>query len=126
MKLYKVNMPLYAPALAWEGTQDDAKACARANPGSTWEAVEVPTDKAGLLAWLNNNATFYDLERPTTEPEPSKPDVCPACKRTPAAQAKMAAGLDSLVLVERIMAAEGWELARLTEAVIERLCELKD
>lgn len=34
----------------WTGTQADARA---AQGGKDFEAIEVPTDKAGLLAWLN-------------------------------------------------------------------------
>jgi hypothetical protein len=36
----------------WEGTQDDAKRKAR-EYAAKWDQVEVPTDKAGLLNFLN-------------------------------------------------------------------------
>lgn len=46
----------------WRGTQDEAAACRKELVGKGWrrkdietETVEVPTDKAGLLAWLNKN-----------------------------------------------------------------------
>ncbi|WP_066803308.1 hypothetical protein [Sphingomonas asaccharolytica] len=37
---------------SWAGTQDDAKALAKAE-GGTWELSEVPVDKASLLGFLN-------------------------------------------------------------------------
>lgn len=36
----------------WAGTQDEAN---RLWGRGSWEQVEVPTDKPGLLAWLNAN-----------------------------------------------------------------------
>jgi hypothetical protein len=48
MKLYQ------SPDGVWTGTQADAKAHARDN-ATTWKEVEVPVDKAGLLAFLNRH-----------------------------------------------------------------------
>lgn len=72
MKLYRVtwhdrdNGRLYA----WIGTQREAHATLREiwdnyegeradalNDPPVIEPVEIPTDKAGLLSWLNNNFT---------------------------------------------------------------------
>ena len=79
MKLYKITSPfydfgdgasdsVYPQQRRWEGTQADARkrriACEEpfkgvkpANrPRVEVEEVDVPTDKAGLLAFLNTNA----------------------------------------------------------------------
>jgi hypothetical protein len=48
MKLYQ------SPDGVWTGTQADAKAHAR-EAGVSWREVEVPTDKAGLMAFLNEH-----------------------------------------------------------------------
>lgn len=46
-------MRLYVtPNGQWAGTQADAKAIAK-EEGTGWEQVEVPTDKEGLLCFLN-------------------------------------------------------------------------
>lgn len=54
----------------WEPTQDRARAEARrlklaGFTGVTWEQVNVPTDKASLLAFLNSESNTPALE--TTE-----------------------------------------------------------
>jgi hypothetical protein len=46
----------------WQGTQSDASACRRELKEKGFKEIEtkdidVPTDKAGLLAWLNANVT---------------------------------------------------------------------
>lgn len=48
MRLYRT------PAGSWAGTQADAKALAKAD-ATTWAEVEVPVDKPGLLAFLNEH-----------------------------------------------------------------------
>ena len=62
MRLYKITAPTYNDneehnAVAWAGTQADAKATAKAmQPGvykPSIEEVDFPTDKPNLLAWLN-------------------------------------------------------------------------
>lgn len=60
MKLYTITTG--GLTLAWAGTQADAKAAKRdqeaKRPGSppiTWQEFEVPTDKAGLLEFLNKH-----------------------------------------------------------------------
>ena len=50
MKLYQTQNG------RWVGTQADAKA-----DGKNWKAVEVPTDKPSLIAWLNQNSLFIDV-----------------------------------------------------------------
>lgn len=51
-------MRLYRTATgAWAGTQADARATCLddAIPATAWEEIDVPTDKAGLLHWLDRN-----------------------------------------------------------------------
>jgi hypothetical protein len=69
-------MRLYTTGSQWAGTQADAKKLGK------FVQVDVPTDKQGLLDWLNK-MHWNDLEymRPVTEPvaptrqpsEPAKP-----------------------------------------------------
>jgi hypothetical protein len=48
-------MRLYVtPAGRWAGTQAEAKQLAR-EEGSGWEQVDVPTDKEGLLSFLDSH-----------------------------------------------------------------------
>lgn len=56
MRLYSIIMP-GGDIVDWAGTQADAKAAAALHPGSSWEEVDVPTDKPGLIAWLKANVT---------------------------------------------------------------------
>ena len=63
MKLYKTTVVNEADrTVSWQGTQADAASVRKRamDDGAkrkdvTTEDVEVPTDKAGLLAWLNAN-----------------------------------------------------------------------
>jgi hypothetical protein len=50
-----LDMRLYqSPEGIWTGTQADAKAQAKAT-GTPYEEVDVPVDKAGLMAFLNRH-----------------------------------------------------------------------
>jgi hypothetical protein len=51
MKLYRIA------GHGWAGTQAEAKAEAK-EFSTLWRPVEVPTDKPGLLAWLNDENHF--------------------------------------------------------------------
>ncbi len=63
MKLYKITKvdPIEGTTFHWCGTQQDAKQQNKAflddfdTIVSSWEAVDVPTDKPNLLGWLNTN-----------------------------------------------------------------------
>lgn len=70
MKLYKTTITASSGNLdettkvSWQGTQADSASVRKKamDDGAkrkdvTTEDVEVPTDKAGLLAWLNANCT---------------------------------------------------------------------
>lgn len=64
MKLYR------AAGHLWLGTQAEAKAVAREH-GTKWTAVDVPTDKPGLIAWLNDEGRVI----PATEPDILEPQL---------------------------------------------------
>lgn len=81
MKLYR-NDDMTA-ALQWAGTQADAN---KAFGRGRWEAVEVPTDKAGLIAYLNdyrpdslNGSKSPTIATPAPpQPEPQRqPEAAP-------------------------------------------------
>ena len=59
----------------WTGNQSDAAGLVRAN-GGTWEQIDVPTDKPGLIAWLTQQwARFSMIEAPSapmTAPKPTR------------------------------------------------------
>lgn len=65
MRLYKtigVNITVKMRRIKWSGTQVDARADRKALKEEGFgepdtQEVDVPTDKQGLLAWLNENAT---------------------------------------------------------------------
>lgn len=63
MKLYRTEYEGDPDVVfSWQGTQADAKAArkeleAKSCVGVKTEDVDVPTDKPGLLAWLNENVT---------------------------------------------------------------------
>jgi hypothetical protein len=66
MRLYRTkafNETDATTRYVWTGTQADAKAATKLeqenDPTATvkWEEIEVPTDKPGLLAWLNANCS---------------------------------------------------------------------
>jgi hypothetical protein len=81
MKLYRI-----AGGINWYGTQVDAKAGAR-QLGRTFEQVEVPTDKEGLLNWLNSN-TVIDGHTEDARPSDDVDELREAELRAIAAAAK--------------------------------------
>ena len=70
MKLYRT------PTGHWAGTKDDAAALAKAH-NTTYEQCEVPYDKAGLLAFLNEHkvgaVAIAAVEAPAPAPTPVAP-----------------------------------------------------
>jgi hypothetical protein len=97
--------------LAWASSQDAARQLVQdqggTEAGARWVQVDVPTDKAGLLEWLNRHGTTSGPlggETPAAAPE------------QPAAQ----------ISGERILETSGHDFAVLLEAAIERLGELRD
>ena len=58
----------------WAGTQDQARKLARER-GTDWNTVDVPTDKPGLIAWLNEN--FRHTPHPVAASEPGESEFPP-------------------------------------------------
>jgi len=65
MKLYRIEFdtPENGPMEMWAGTQADAKKLQKEleeqwgrHNVENFRATEVPTDKPGLISWLNNRA----------------------------------------------------------------------
>src|SRR3546814_10720341 len=55
----RITMRLYLTSTGeWTGNQSDAAGLVRAN-GGTWEQIDVPTDKPGLIAWLPQQWTRF-------------------------------------------------------------------
>lgn len=120
MKLYLSNDRV------WTGTQADAK---EAQGGPDFKTVEVPTDKPGLIEWLNREWSLWwaefdqqagsdrsqDAAPPVSSlPEPSPP---PAPVRAPEPPV-------SGTVSEQIMALEGSALFVALQAAIDRLHEI--
>jgi hypothetical protein len=64
MRLYRALGPR---GYVWFGTQTDAKAGARQIGAADYDQVEVPTDKPGLLDWLNKQAIMGNGLKTTLE-----------------------------------------------------------
>jgi hypothetical protein len=86
MRLYRTE------AGKWAGTQDEARQLA----GRAWSQVEVPTDKPGLLAFLNEMAA----KAPRSPVERLEPDHAPPhqaeAKSTPASPAAAPASISKV------------------------------
>lgn len=72
-------------AITWAGTQEEAN---RLWGRGRWQVVEVPTDKPGLLNWLNTNRVL-DLRYPV-EPQPALATI----PQAPASYAETSLALD--------------------------------
>src|SRR3546814_19407756 len=75
----------------WTGNQSDAAGLVRAN-GGTWEQIDVPTDKPGLIAWLTQPWTRFP-----TIAAPSAPLTAPT-----ATDAQRAESLPRISIAEEI------------------------
>ena len=62
MRLYRVSGQSAAERREWVGTQADAKARSKER-GGFFDLVEVPTDKDGLIAYLNGMEAPAELSR---------------------------------------------------------------
>ncbi len=129
----------------WTGTQADAKLT-----GAPWALVEVPTDKYGLLSFLNNmekelrtvtleevqpeclTADLGHIEEPvrfnevvTTDIEPTP--VVPEWKLTPGGTVRRIAADENTMIDEAILAADFPAAVRIAECAMLRVGEhLKD
>jgi hypothetical protein len=88
MQLSRITHP--NGTINWVGTQGDAKSEARTVKGS-WEVVEVPTDKQGLLDFINDMQRQINSAAPSTtsadsgtDPESLPPEPAPAPPPPPA------------------------------------------
>jgi hypothetical protein len=69
MQLYRIGYNTeFGPRIAWRGTQADARKAEKdleeqfgRHEVEKFEAVNVPTDKAGLLDFLNENAKIGEV-----------------------------------------------------------------
>lgn len=66
MILYKT------PAGVWTGTQADARAAAKAESGDpkNWAEIDVPVNKAGLMAFLNEHRVGAVSPKPLPQEDP--------------------------------------------------------
>ena len=96
----------------WTGNQSDAAGLVRAN-GGTWEQVDVPTDKPGLIAWLTDQwARFAIVPAPMAPTGPADAD------------ALRAENLRRISVEEEIQSCDLPRLAVLAENVAWRFHEL--
>lgn len=96
----------------WTGNQSDAAGLARAN-GGTWEQIDVPTDKPGLIAWLTGQWARFSIV-----PTP----LCPSA--TTEAEAQRAESLRRISIEEEIQSCDLPRLVVLAENVAWRFHEL--
>lgn len=127
MRLYRLTVQGRAH---YVGTQADARAMKRESSAS-WTEVEVPTDKAGLLAFLNGIAKDIPPPASSSSPTPiasARPSGSPASLALDAASvlARMDnPGLSIDAVVEAIAAIKGgYALKRVAGAVAVRFEEL--
>ena len=97
----------------WTGNQSDAAGLVRAN-GGTWEQIDVPTDKPGLIAWLTQQWARF-----STIAAPSAPMTAPTD-----ADAQRAESLRRISIEEEIQSCDLPRLAVLAENVAWRFHEL--
>lgn len=104
MKLYRTHTG------HWAGNQDDARALAKAYD-TEWEPCEVPDNKAGLLAFLNEHSVGADKPtqivyraEPVTPAKPEEPKELKGWTRLDMEEAILSAPLETAVaLAELVM-----------------------
>lgn len=107
MRLYQ------SPDGVWTGTQADAKAHAK-EANTAWKEVEVPVDKAGLMAFLNQHKVgAASSVSPALAPAPV----------TAAPPAPLPQAIQSIPLEEAILELPLPEAIRLGGIVFERIRE---
>ena len=102
----------------WTGTQAEAVRLARIDSAGSWDQVEIPTDKPGLLAWLNEHCA-----QPIAAPPLSaSPTMAPGIAEQEEARRVEAA---RQIAVEEEIQSCGWtRLATLASNVAWRYHEL--
>ena len=78
MKFYRLTIDQRAH---YVGTQADARAI-KHKTGQTWAVVDVPTDKAGLIGFLNENAVAVPARRAPTPLPIATPAIAPRIEAT--------------------------------------------
>ncbi|MGZ8286648.1 MAG: hypothetical protein ACXW27_08680 [Allosphingosinicella sp.] len=135
MRLYRIR-PRDLPSACWVGTQKEAKNLAREyGHGAQWAAVEVPTDKEGLLTFLNevgaaaSRSELVDLHnfqaRETVE-ELQRGDVSlvsPDAEARPGV-ATAAAAVNAEMVCDVIGTSRGATFGHILEATLTRLGDL--
>lgn len=127
MRLYRL---IVRGRARYVGTQADARAMKR-ETGEAWAEIDVPTDKAGLLVFLNENAPAI------TQPGAPPPPLPPTAATQPPAPAPLVLdatsilarmdnpGLNIDAIVNGIAALKGgYALKRVAGAVAVRFEEL--
>lgn len=133
MRLYRIDQHS-KPGSRWAGTQAEAKAVAK-EFGGKWVETDVPTDKAGLLEFLNREAAVARetaaLNEQLAAPAPYvSPPKQPAFNQGQPAPGReggprlFTAGPDNDLICEAIEEAEGMSLARFAESVACRFASL--
>lgn len=102
------------------GTQAEAK-----RMGKGWEPIEVPTDKQGLIDYLN--ASLHGPVDTSDIPEADEAFFEKATLVLPSETARrmLREGEELDQITGWIFELDGWRLARLLTATIERAAELK-
>lgn len=133
MKLYRKTQrsETQAQDILWAGTQDDAnKLIGRGN----WEATEVPTDKAGLLAFLNTMPMAYFGKADVTQAQNENSGHNDTTPSTGHSQAKPSPhgpnpfhlrALHNIDVEDEIANADWPTIIRLAEHVHDRLDDLR-
>lgn len=115
MRVYRVGTSSGA-AVEWVGTKEQAERC---SDDHTWDLVEVPENKAGLLGWLNENAVgLSDDDGPIVAAAPPAPAPFVTKSET------MDEGLRRITVEEEIQSCDLPRLANLASNVAWRFQEL--
>lgn len=110
-------MKLYFAAGTYVGTQTEAKAMAK-RKGGDWRLVEVPTDKDGLLAFLNVMDSTAELATALRGlPAANAAPIVRAMDATAILSRSDNPGTDVDAIIETIGKAKGYALKRYAGAV---------
>lgn len=111
MRLYRL---IIQNRVRYAGTQADARAMKR-ETGAAWTEVEVPTDKGGLIAFLNENAPITSA--PASSPPPTL--TAPAAQST-TSTLRAPLSLDAASVLARMDNPDGR-----VDAVVEAIAAMK-
>lgn len=123
MKLYRISGQSRSEPVQWVGTQDEAKRGAR-EIGGFWEPVEVPTDKAGLIDYLNGARAPVETDH-MSETEFASFAEAKAVLPLPDLRPADSAPMTLIAVEEYIQAAEHAALSSIISNAVFRLRELE-